>query len=138
MMFKFLRKTALWIILSPLAIGFLGAGLNQAVLIANHDTFPVLVNTVKAEIFVAKATAQWHEAAGELGIDAPLPAGMIDDTHCLMTSKTHLNFLADIWDFKDGIYSVGDELIGLGEWSWTYAPLVWFVVVVGKLRKRED
>ena len=95
-MFKFLRKTALWIVLAPLAITWTGAGLNQLVLNANHDTFPVEVNTLKEQIFVAKATAEWQEeaaAAKEDGVNiGMLPDGMIDDTHCIMTSKTHLTF----------------------------------------------
>ena len=45
-MFKFLRKTALWILLSPLALGFLGAASNQLVLNVNNDTFPVRISPV--------------------------------------------------------------------------------------------
>jgi hypothetical protein len=125
-MWKFLRKTALWIVLTPLAITYLGAGLNQLVLNANHDKFPVEVNTVKEKIFVAKATAEWKDEAAELGIDGTLPAGMIDDTHCIMTKDTHLNWLADVFDLRgDGIYSIGDGLITIGVWLQGFMWYVW-------------
>jgi hypothetical protein len=136
-MFKFLRQTALWILLTPIAITWGGAGLNQLVLNANHDTFPVEINTLKEKVFVAKATAEWKDMAAEYGIDGTLPAGMIDDVHCVMTSKTHLNFLADVFDFKDGIYSVGDGLIYLGEWLGQFSLIVWGTVVISRLRKQE-
>ena len=135
-MFNFLRKTALWILLAPCLIWGAGFASNQLVLNANHDTFPVEVNTVKERVFVAKAQAKYKELAEELGIDPALPAGMIDDTHCIMTSKTHLNFLADVFDLKsDGIYSIGDFLLMLGEWLWVFAPFIWAFAVVNKLRK---
>ena len=138
-MFKFLRKTALWIVLAPLAITWTGAGLNQLVLNANHDTFPVEVNTRKEQIFVAKATAEWQEeaaAAKEDGVNiGMLPDGMIDDTHCIMTSKTHLNFLADVFDFKDGIYSAGDGLIYLGEWLSSFSIFIWAFEAIRRLRE---
>ena len=107
-MFNFLRKTALWIVLIPWAIFGVGFASNQLVLIANHDTFPVEANTIKERILVAKATVKYQDMAQELSMDPDLPAGMIDDTHCLMTSKTHLNFLADVFDRGNGIYSIGD------------------------------
>ena len=46
-MFKFLRKTALWIVALPLLCFILGAASNQAVPIANHDKFPVMWNDYK-------------------------------------------------------------------------------------------
>jgi hypothetical protein len=134
-MLKFFRKTALWILLAPAVIWGCGFAANQAVLIANHGTFPVEVNTLKEKVFVAKATATWEDEADDLGIDPTLPAGMIDDTHCIMTSKTHLNFLADVFDLKgDGIYSAGDFLLMLGDWLLGFAPFVWVFAVVQKLR----
>ena len=85
---------------------------------------------------VARAQAKYKDMADELGIDATLPAGYIDDTHVIMTKQTHLNFLADVFDLKsDGIYSVGDFMLMLGEWLWAFAPFVWAFAVVNKLRK---
>ena len=121
-MFKFLRKTALWILLSPLAIGFLGAASNQAVLIANHDTFPVNINLVKLKGHIDEQPIVLADGTV-----------MIDDVHCMMSSKTHLNWLADEFDLGS-IYSVGDFGILLGEYLWGFAPLVWGVVIFEKLR----
>lgn len=134
-MFQFLRKTALWIILVPATVWVAGMLSNQLVLNANHDTFPVEVNTLKEKVMVAKYTAAYREMAEEYGIDPTLPAGMIDDTHCIMTKYTHLNFLADVFDLHgDGIYSVGDFMLSLGEWLWVFAPFVWVFEAVRRLR----
>ena len=134
-MFNFLRKTALWIVLTPLAFTLGGVASNQIVLIANHDTFPVEVNTYKEKLVVAKARAEWDSKSEERSVSTPLPEGMLDDTHCVMTHYTHLNFLADVFDLKDGIYSIGDFGIMLGEWLWTFCPFMWLFEVVRKLRQ---
>lgn len=103
-----LRVTALWVILLPVCVSFLGAASNQAVLIANHDKFPVMVNGTKLAVFGGST-----------------PDGMMDDTHCVMTKYTRLNLLADVFDFRDSIKSVGDLLIEFGGWLWGFAPFVW-------------
>ena len=136
-MLKFLRKTALWILLTPAALIYSGAASNQLVLAANHDSFPVMVNDFKSEIMVAKMKAEWKEDTAEAGLDIKLPAGMIDETHCIMTSKTHLNFLADVFDLKDGIYSIGDFGIMLGSLLWAYAPFIWAFEVIRRLHKQD-
>ena len=123
-MFKFLRKTALWILLSPLAIGFLGAASNQAVLIANHDTFPVNINLVKLKGHIDEQPIVLADGTV-----------MIDDVHCIMSSKTHLNFLADEFDLGS-IYSVGDFGILLGEYLWVYAPFVWVFEATRRLSQQ--
>ena len=64
-----------------------------------------------------------------------LAAVMIDEVHCVMTSKTHLNFLADIFDMHDAIYSIGDFLLMLGEWFSVFAPFVFVFDVTRKLAK---
>ena len=135
-MFKFLRKTALWILLIPAALTYGGAASNQLVLIANHDSFPVMANDFKSEIMVANMKAEWKEATAEAGLDIELPAGYIDDVHVVMTHETHLNFLADVFDLKDGIYSVGDFGIILGSFLWAYAPFVWAFEVIRRLNKQ--
>ncbi len=141
MLLQFLRKTALWIVLAPLAVTYTGAGLNQLVLSANHDTFPVEVNTLKEKIFVAKATLAWKqqmEEAQEAGVDiGPLPAGYIDDVHVVMTKHTHLNFLADVFDMHDAIYSVGDGFIYLGEWLFGFAPFIWIFESIRRLSAKQ-
>jgi hypothetical protein len=138
-MFSFLRKTALWIVLAPCLT--LGTGLtsNQLVLWANHDTFPVMLNTAKVNLYHMKL-----EQAAEAGDDeaqvglALLEHGYLDDTHVIMTPSTHLNFLADVFDLRAATYSIGDFLLMLGEWSMSLSPFVWATVVIGRLRKREE
>lgn len=110
----FLRATSLWVLLLPYAFTLVGAASNQVVLIANHDKFPVMLNASKeAEVVAAD--------------------GMIDDTHCLMTRQTHLNALADIFDLKDAIYSIGDFILMAGEWLSTFCFFVWLALAVKKI-----
>ena len=121
--FSFFRSTALWILLLPILLNFTGAASNQLVLWANNDTFPVKVNLVKLMVFTGGDT-----------ITLPDGTVMMDPTHCVMTSKTHLNLLADNWDFHQSIESIGDLLIELGAWLWTFCPYLWAAAVVSKLR----
>ena len=136
-MFKLLRKTLLWMLLIPPAIGNLGMASNQAVLWANNDTFPVRINLVKL--------MEWSDGGKSVHVippdfDPAHPDGaiMLDTIHCLMTNKTHLNWLADNFDFHDTIVSVGDMLIDLGQWSGQYLPVLWFGAVLAKLARREE
>ena len=141
-MLKFLRKTALWIVLSPIVVGFFGAGLNQAVLVANHDQFPVMWSDAKVyeyKLFLENKAQSEDEDTNRKAqiLLVELDHGYLDDTHVLMTPQTHLNFLADWIDLKDATYSIGDALIELAEWASVYTALIWLVVVVQKLRKQE-
>ena len=121
--FVFFRSTALWILLLPYSFVFLGAASNQLVFWANNDTFPVKVNLVKAQ----------HTAPDAIRLaDGTI---MLDDVHCLMTNKTHLNLLADNWDFHDEIDSIGDLLLEAGEWLSGFCIFVWITIVIGRLRK---
>jgi hypothetical protein len=128
--FNFLRKTSLYILAVPVLFTFLGAASNQAVIIANHDRFPVMVNDVKLEEMTAP------KAPTVLNLFVPAPvlkmdgAVMLDDTHCNMTAETHLNALADIFDMKDAIYSIG--------WLWAFAPPLFVFDVTRKLRERRS
>ena len=143
-MLNFLRKTALWILLTPAAIFGLGLASNQAVLVANHDKFPVMWNSYKAaslSLAIEKATESDDEDVAEqanFDLIALHEYGYLDDTHVLMTSKTHLNFLADWIDLKSATYSIGDFLIDAGEWGFTYCPFLWFGVAVSRLNRREN
>jgi hypothetical protein len=134
-MFNFLRKTSLYILAIPVLFTFLGAASNQVVLIANHDTFPVMLNDKK----VASMTGP-NESV-EIKFNSPNPAFeqndvvMLDDVHCIMSHKTHLNALADVFDLKDGIYSIGDFLLMLGEWFGVFAPFVFVFDTTRKLAK---
>lgn len=95
---------------------FVGAVSNQLVMVANHDKFPVMLN----ESARAKFT--------------PDENGMIDKKHCVMTSATHLNLLADIFDFHVGWFSIGDGFIAFGEWLQSFCIFVWIGFVTYKLR----
>lgn len=110
---RFLRVTMIWVLLLPYAVIFLGAASNQLVLIANNDKFPVMVN----EALAAKVPAN----------------GMLDEVHCVMTDKTHLNLLADIFDFHSETDSIGDLLIDFGGWMSAFMPFVWVALVTRKL-----
>lgn len=136
-MFKFLRKTLLWMVLLPYAISWGGALSNQAVLWANNDTFPVRINLVKL--------LAWSDGGKGIKVippdfDPAHPDGavMLDTVHCLMTEHTHLNWLADNFDFHDSIESVGDLMIDLGNYSGNYMPLIWLVLVAAKLNARKE
>ena len=144
-MFSFLRKTALWILLLPVALGIGGTLSNQLVLKANHDTFPVMWNDYKVneyrlnlekKIQTSKDPDEAMQA--QFDLEALELGGYIDDTHVIMTSNTHLNFLADIIDFHTVTYSVGDLGIVLGDYLWSYAPLVWGIVIIGKLKEQKE
>lgn len=86
----------------PYGLSYLGAALNQLVIIANHGKFPVMINPAFDSLL--------------RGPDGPgiLADGMIDEVHCVMSASTHLNYLADIFNFHHGILSIGDLLIDAG------------------------
>jgi hypothetical protein len=130
---KFFSKTLLYIVALPVLLIVLGAASNQAVLIANHDKFPVMVNDAKLAEFrhVDPVVEMFRRALGLQ--QQQLPPDMIDDVHCIMTSKTHLNAMADIFDLGGGIYSIGDFGIILGETLGPLANLGWVILVVRKL-----
>ena len=108
----------LWVLLLPYALTGLGAASNQLVLIANHDKFPVMLNEAARAHFQPDAN------------------GLIDKEHCVLTNETHLNFLADIFDFHTGWLSIGDLLLMLGDWLSGFCVYVWIVLVVKSLYQR--
>jgi Family of unknown function (DUF5317) len=116
---QFLRITAIWILLLPVVLGLLGAASNQLVLIANHGKFPVMYNAA----ITARALALF-------------PDGQLDEVHCLMTSETHLNFLADIFNLHTAIFSIGDFFLMLGDWMWAFCPFIWLFEVCRRLHDR--
>ena len=141
-MLKFLRKTFLWVVLAPLAITYLGVISNQVVLYANHDTFPVSINPVNLQKFtggsVRKTSAGPYIADGGVTIFLPDGTEMMDPVHCVMTKKTHLNWLADVFDFHQEIESIGDLLINVGEWANGFAVYVWGALVLLNLVKKQE
>ncbi len=128
---KFLRKFPYWyLILIPVLLFGLGVASNQAVLVANHGKFPVMLN------------AAWSERMCSVPADvdpSDIPASscmkggeMIDKTHSVMGPNSHLKFLADIFPIGS-IYSIGDGLIALGEWLLSFCPYMWLALVIRKL-----
>ena len=143
-MLKTIRNAALWILLTPGALWLGGVASNQAVLNANQDKFPVMWNEFKINRYAAELVIATHDKDkivaenAQFMLDA-LNAGYLDDTHCIMTPKTHLNWLADVFDIKgDGVYSIGDFMQYVGEWAYTFVPFVWGFEVIRRLRQKED
>ena len=132
-----LRKTGLWIPLVPAVVFVLGVASNQAVLIANHDRFPILINERRvirlAEPVIDISKMVIHE---RVSVDSDGTI-MLDDVHCLMTSDTHLNALADVWDLGS-IYSVGDFAIEAGAYLFDYAIVIWLAFMVSQLCSRSS
>jgi hypothetical protein len=124
----FLRITYLGILLLPYVVIFVAAGMNQAVFIANHDRFPVMENDARLKVDIQKEKSPVmldHE-----GII------LLDNHHCLMSEKTHLNFLGDIFDLQDGgIMSPGDLVFMLGEWLQSFCYWIWGTLVVLQLTR---
>jgi hypothetical protein len=139
-MFKFLRKTSLYILAVPILIFGLGCFSNQVVLWANHDKFPVMWNAYKIASEAASLEKATHSKDKDIARQAEFDLyaleneGFIDDTHCVMTSHTHLNALADVVDLRAATYSVGDGLLYLGEWLMGFSIPVFFFDVIRKLR----
>lgn len=126
----FFRATCLWILIFPTAVTFLGTASNQLVLVANGDRFPVLLNHATVErLSKPKITEDGEILPPRIGPDGTF----IDGVHCVMTSDTHLNALADIFDFHVGWFSVGDGLLELGGWLDAFCPFVWIAFVIWKL-----
>lgn len=113
-----IKKIFLFLALLPYALFGVGAGLNQAVVIENHGKFPVRMNSA-ALIAYAKA--------GKVQ-----PDGMIDKVHCVMTETTKLNMFGDIFDFGDGIESVGDLLVDASSAVGGHLFMIGFVFVFFK------
>ena len=137
-----LRSSMLWILLLPYGIFGLGAASNQAVLIANGDKFPVMLNARKLNKLLNQDEMADLEKILGIKHKAPIaktpdPDGMLDDVHCQMTSKTHLNALADVFDLGS-IYSIGDFTLYLGEWLMGFTPFVWGYAVIKKLYEYEQ
>lgn len=111
----FLRKTLLWIVLLPWAIFGLGLTSNQLVFLANHDKFPVAMNPER------------------LLKTPPDAYGMLDSVHCVMTSDTHLNILADWIDFQSETDSPGDLLQEFALQHASQCWLIWLTLIAKKL-----
>jgi hypothetical protein len=156
-MLRFLRKTLLWILLLPVAFYAAGAASNSLVIYANGGKFPVQYTKTdianwraSRELAIAKILDNTNPDDGA-GVVASAQAkiyvirtaeaeGMLDEVHCIMTSKTHLNLLADIFNLGgDGsVYSIGDGFMYAAEDSRDYLFLIYLVLVSSKLARKEN
>lgn len=148
-MLKFIRASFLWVLLLPYAFTYVGAASNQLVLIANNDKFPVMqneadiarfhaINAEKIKILEAMEDEDDKPKARVMiaVIQAQDAAGLLDDRHCIATSKTHLNFLGDVFDLHDAIYSIGDFMLGIGDDITTMCIVLWVVLAAKKLQEQ--
>ena len=110
-------KAKLFVLTIPFMFSVAGGAMNQAVLIANGGKFPVMLN---------ENVVKLDKIDGEY----------LDEIHCLMSDKTKLNFLADIFDTHVRVISPGDILIELGDLLLTYSFTVWATLVVVELNKQ--
>jgi hypothetical protein len=107
---SFFRASFLWVLLLPTAVSYVGEYSNQLVLWANHDTFPVYMRS---------------SAAIKLLPD--------EQGHVLMSSETHLNILADVFDVGDGWESIGDKFLATGAWLHIFCPYMYILLVTRQL-----
>ncbi len=114
----FLRTTLLWIVALPYALVFVGAASNQLVMIVNGGQMPVLIAPQQA--------AEW--GYDDKGLDA---------RHQYLSTDTRLSVLADLFNFKVNIESVGDLLISAGQHTETPCFWIWMTLAVRRLRKIE-
>jgi hypothetical protein len=141
-MLKFLKKVPYWYLIAiPLLSFGLGAASNQAVLIANGDKFPVMVNAEKIQKWCAPAIDAdplsalirhiMHTETAKDPNSCTNGGVFLDGVHTIMRPKDHLKFLADIFDLGS-IYSIGDFGIILGSWMWDWSLIAWVVLVIRK------
>jgi len=130
---KFLRRLPYWQLLAvPVMLWMLGAGSNQLVLIANHGKFPVMVNDVQIARMCPDAKDIDEKYKGIACTSDGKGGQYLDPVHTVMGANSHLKFLADIFDLGS-IYSIGDFMLMLGEWLWSFTPYMWIALVIRKL-----
>jgi hypothetical protein len=158
-MFKKLFKIPyFYLIAIPLLSIGLGTVSNQIVLWDNFDKFPVMYNAEKvhescqpreaadkmaAEIIKA-LTGQKKSAApnktNNLGLELSAPdpnvcanGGIfLDDMHVIMNKDSKLKFMADIWDFHDVTYSIGDFMLMFADWMLGWSVIAWLALIIRK------
>ena len=134
---KYLRRFPYWyLILIPVLLFGLGVASNQAVLIANHGKFPVMMNPSWMAAKCSTAGMDPDDVASMPTSWCGKGGDMIDRTHSVMGSNSHLKVLADIFPIGS-IYSIGDGLLALGEWLLTFCPFMWLALTIRKLYAAE-
>ena len=133
-MLKALRRFPYWYLLAvPALLFILGAASNQAVLVANHGKFPVMVNDAEIAKLCPSADELRPEFKGIACTSDGHGGQYLDRAHTIMGPNSHLKMLADIFDLGDGTYSIGDFLIMLGTGLWSFTPIMWLTLILRKL-----
>jgi hypothetical protein len=157
-MFKTLSKVPYWYLIAiPLLSIGLGAASNQAVLVANWDKFPVMLNNEQIaekcqppappeNIFqllnpivpirkLNHSTSLFEARPAHFDAQACAAGGDFfdgDDVHVIMHKQSKLKWLADVFNFGGDIYSIGDGGIELGSWLLSWTPIAWLALIVRK------
>jgi hypothetical protein len=129
---KILRKFPYWYLIAVPALLFgLGVASNQAVFLANHGKFPVMLNEAGDER-VCTTTSQ--EIFNTTPKSSCLHGGqMIDYRHSVMGPNSHLKVLSDIFPEQGYTYSIGDGLLALSGWLFHFTPIMWLILTIRKL-----
>lgn len=140
---KVLRKFPYWYLLAvPVLLIGLGAASNQAVLVANHGKFPVMLNDAQVSRFCEddRDTEQKLIKRDFSVLDSSVPdvacikgGQFLDPVHSIMGKNSNLKALADVFNLGDGLYSIGDFGIMLGEFFSTFTFYMWIALTVRKL-----
>lgn len=145
---KYLRRFPYWYLVAVPALLFgLGVLSNQAVLVANHGKFPVMLNpawmskmcslpTIESEGIDPddkETIAEFNKLIAQIPASSCRKGGeMIDKTHSVMGPSSHLKILSDIFPLGS-IYSIGDAGIHLGEWLLEFSPFMWLALTLRKM-----
>jgi hypothetical protein len=158
MWFQKLFKIPYWYLIAiPLLSIGLGTVSNQVVLWSNGDKFPVMYNAEKihesctpkeasdklAADIIKALTGQGAGTPGKtnnLHLDLSAPDAnacanggiFLDDIHVIMNKDSKLKFLADIWDFHDVTYSIGDFMLMFADWMLGWSVIAWLALVIRK------
>ena len=132
-MLKLVKKFPYWYLLAvPVLIWVLGVASNQAVLIANHGKFPVMLNEAQIAVMCPDAS-QIDPKYKAIACTSDGKGGQyLDRVHSVMGPNSHLTLLADIFDLGS-IYSIGDFAIMLGEFLLPFTSISWVALALRKL-----
>jgi hypothetical protein len=116
-------------------------------LVANHGKFPVMLNAAwmnqvctipPKEAFGisndSEMAEKYNQAVARIPASSCKKGGeMIDEVHSIMGPNSHLKALADIAPLGGNIYSIGDGLLYLGYWLFSFSPYMWLALTVRKI-----
>jgi len=127
----------LYLLAIPLLLILLGTASNQAVLIANHGKFPVMLNEAQYSHFCSAPEDEEMKFSVTDSSISPMSCTeggqFIDDVHSVMGKNSHLKALSDIFNLKVAIYSIGDFLLMLGYWLLSFSWISYITLVVRRL-----